>query len=158
MQAKKSNYRFLFPVKAMDIVYRAKFLQSLRTMIVAGEVILPDSTDTNELLNVLYSKDWVVYAKAPFGGPHGVIEYLGRYTHKVAISNNRITDINEQENTVTFGYKDYADAGKQKQMILKSGGVYPALYSAYPAQTVYKDPLLWLPLQPKQASSVLNRY
>jgi hypothetical protein len=52
-----------------------------------------------------------VYAKAPFGSPHAVIEYLGRYTHKVAISNHRISSIND-EGTVTFDYKDYADEGK----------------------------------------------
>jgi hypothetical protein len=57
-----------------------------------------------------------VYAKAPFGSPHAVIEYLGRYTHKVAISNHRISSIND-EGTVTFDYKDYADEGKQKQML-----------------------------------------
>ncbi len=57
----------------------------------------------------MYSKEWVVYAKAPFGGPHAVIEYLGRYTHKVAISNHRIQNIDEQTGAVTFTYKDYGD-------------------------------------------------
>lgn len=109
---------FLFPVKAMSIVYRAKFLQALQSMIAKGEVMLPDGTDWQQLFNLLYQKDWVVYAKAPFGSPHAVIEYLGRYTHKVAISNHRICGINDQEDTVTFDYKDYADGSKQKQMTL----------------------------------------
>ena len=61
----------------------------------------------------------MVYAKAPFGGPHAVIEYMGRYTHKVAISNHRITGIDEQDDTVSFRYKDYANENKQKQMTLK---------------------------------------
>ena len=74
--------------------------------------------DSKQLLNLLYKKDWVVYAKAPFGGPHAVIEYLGRYTHKVAISNHRIQTINGEDDTVTFAYKDYADGGNQKQMTL----------------------------------------
>lgn len=118
--ATKNEWRFLFPVKAMSIVYRTKFLQVLKQMIDKGEVILPDKTDPDKLLNLLYHKDWIVYAKAPFGGPHAVIEYLGRYTHKVAISNHRICSINDEENTVTFEYKDYADGNKQKQMTLNS--------------------------------------
>ena len=56
--------------------------------------------------------------KLPLEAPHAVIEYLGRYTHKVAISNHRIQSINEEEGNVTFGYKDYADGDKQKQMTL----------------------------------------
>ena len=117
-EATKNDWRFLFPVKAMGIVYRAKFLQTLQQMIARGQVILTDKEDAKQLINLLYHKDWIVYAKAPFGGPHAVIEYLGRYTHKVAISNHRIQSINDEDGTVTFGYKDYADGGTQKQMTL----------------------------------------
>lgn len=117
-EAQKNDYRFLFPVKAMGIVYRAKFLQTLQLMITGGKVVLPNGTDARQLFSSLYSKDWIVYAKAPFGGPHAAIEYLGRYTHKVAISNHRISCINEQAGTVTFDYKDYADDNKKKQMTL----------------------------------------
>ncbi|MEO9257865.1 MAG: transposase, partial [Crocinitomicaceae bacterium] len=53
-------------------------------------------------------------------GPHAVIEYLGRYTHKVAISNHRISSINDEQGTVTFDYKDYREEGKQKQMVLSA--------------------------------------
>jgi putative transposase/transposase-like zinc-binding protein len=120
-EAKKNTWLFLFPVKAISIVYRAKFLQGLQQLIANGEVVLPDNTDRKKLFDLLYQKDWVVYAKAPFGGPHAVIEYLGRYTHKVAISNHRIRSINDQEGLVTFDYKDYADEGKQKQMTLSGG-------------------------------------
>ncbi len=117
--ATKNEWRFLFPVKAMSIVYRAKFLQALKQMIDNGEVILPDKTGAKKLFDLLYHKDWIVYAKASFGGPHAVIEYLGRYTHKVAISNHRIGSINDDD-TVTFAYKDYADDNKQKQMTLSN--------------------------------------
>lgn len=117
-EATKNQWRFLFPVKAMSIVYRTKFLQALKPMIDNREVIVPASTDVEQLLNLLYQKNWIVYAKAPFGGPQAVIEYLGRYTHKVAISNHRIHSINKENDTVTFGYKDYADGSKQKQMTL----------------------------------------
>lgn len=116
----KNDWRFLFPVKAMGVVYRTKFLQALKQMIEKTEVMLPDTSSKPSLLSALYQKDWIVYAKAPFGGPQAVIEYLGRYTHKVAISNHRICHFNEQEASVTFTYKDYADEGKQKQMTLSS--------------------------------------
>lgn len=121
--ARKSIYRFLFPLKAMGIVYKTKFLQALKQLIRDGKVIPAAGADISALFNLLYKKDWVIYAKAPFGGPQTVIEYLGRYTHKVAISNHRICRINEEERTVTFSYKDYRSIGtghadNQKQMTL----------------------------------------
>jgi len=119
-EAKKNDWQFLFPVKAMSVVYKTKFLQALKELIATTTVIPTAGTDTTALFNMLYQKDWIVYAKAPFGGPHSVIEYLGRYTHKVAISNHRICSINEPGDTVTFGYKDYTDENKQKQMTLSS--------------------------------------
>ncbi|ADQ16684.1 transposase [Leadbetterella byssophila DSM 17132] len=67
---------------------------------------------------LLFEKNWVVYAKRPLGGPKQVIEYLGRYTHKVAISNHRIKNVTEQE--VTISYKDYKDQSKTKQLTLKN--------------------------------------
>ncbi len=119
-EAHKNQWRFLFPVKAMSMVYRAKFLAALQRMITKGEVVCPHGTHSSQLFDLLYQKDWVVYAKAPFGGPQAVIEYLGRYTHKVAISNHRISSINDQQQSVTFDYKDYAEQGKQKQMTITS--------------------------------------
>ena len=114
---KTNDWSIACPVKAMGIVYRAKFLQALQQMITNGEVISAKE-DCKQLTNLLYHKDWNVYAKAPFGGPQAVIEYLGRYTHKVAISNHRISSINNEAGTVSFVYKDYAGEGKQKQMTL----------------------------------------
>ena len=120
-QAKKNMYRFLFPLKAMSVVYKTKFLQALKEVIANKTVIPTAGTDTAALFNILYQKEWVLYAKAPFGGPQSVIEYLGRYTHKVAISNHRISSINDEDDTVTFEYKDYADENKQKQITLSNG-------------------------------------
>jgi len=117
-EAKKNPYRFLFPVKAMQQVYKGKFLQRLKQLIGSGQVSVPAEVNVKQLLHTLYSKDWVVYAKAPFGGPHAVIEYLGRYTHKVAISNHRISSINAEGRTVTFSYKDYSDGSRTKEMTL----------------------------------------
>lgn len=118
--AVNNDRHFLFPVKAMSIVYRTKFLQALQQMINKSEVALSQKQDGKQLINQLYQKEWIVYAKAPFGGPHTVIEYLGRYTHKVAISNHRIQGIDAQTGRVNFTYKDYSDNGTQKQMTLTS--------------------------------------
>jgi hypothetical protein len=109
---------FLFPIKAMAIVYKAKFLQGLKTLIADNKVTVPPHTDIKQIIQLLYNKDWVLYAKKPFGGPAQVIEYLSRYTHKVAITNNRIKSVNNSNHTVTFDYKDYAAGGTQKQMQL----------------------------------------
>jgi len=114
----KNDWRFLFPVKAMSRVFKGKFLEGLKTLITSKIVAPCAETDITALFNLLYRKDWIVYAKAPFGGPHAVIEYLGRYTHKVAVSNHRLCVINDREDTVTFDYKDYADDSKQKQMTI----------------------------------------
>jgi hypothetical protein len=84
----------------------------------AGMQLLKTEYKTIEpsLRETLYNKNWIVYAKQPFGGPQQVIEYLGRYTHKVAISNHRIISI--ENDKVSFTYKDYADDSKQKIMTL----------------------------------------
>jgi len=100
--------RYLFPVKALSKVFRAKYVHSLRQNAVTDK----------ELFDSLFSKDWVVYAKKPFGGPGQVIEYLGRYTHKVAISNHRIQQVTATD--VIFGYKDYREGGSNKTMCLSN--------------------------------------
>ncbi len=103
-----SDGKYLFPVKAMGKLFRGKFMALLK------KKALPIEKDR---VTALYKKDWVVYAKRPFASPHSVVEYLGRYTHKIAISNNRILAMDEQK--VSFGYKDYRHGGRKKQMSLK---------------------------------------
>jgi hypothetical protein len=98
--------KYLFAVKALSKVFRAKYVAALRE----------SAVDDKALLNSLFTQDWVVYAKRPFGGPQQVIEYLGRYTHKVAISNHRIKEVNGD--TVTFSYKDYRSGGTTKLQTL----------------------------------------
>ena len=98
----------------MSIVFKNKFMQELPSLINEHRMPLLSVEDRKKL----YSKAWVVYAKKPFGGPEQVIEYLGRYTHKVAISNHRITAITDGK--VSFRYKDYADGNKQKTMTLEA--------------------------------------
>ncbi|MBK8396305.1 MAG: transposase [Leptospiraceae bacterium] len=77
---------------------------------------LNDPSHFQRFLTNLYSKKWIVYTKQPFENPDSVIKYLGRYTHRIAISNQRILEITN--NTVTFRYKDYADNDKLKTMTL----------------------------------------
>ena len=119
---KSRSDRFLFPVKAMGSVFRALFLKKMFKKLAGGALVLPDEPHFHDQERLqkwrqdLYKKPWVVYAKRPFGGPKQVIEYLGRYTHKTAISNHRILDVDEK--TVRFSYKDYRTGGEKKEMAL----------------------------------------
>lgn len=100
------------------MVFRGKYLQGLKKHLSDKAISLPPELIIKEFFDSLYSKDWVVYAKKPFGGPQQVIEYLGKYTHKVAVSNHRIKSNNAIDKTVTFEYKDYSDQNLIKQMTL----------------------------------------
>lgn len=100
------NKKFLYSVKALSKVYRAKFVAELRINHLGNQA----------LYDQLFTKKWVVYAKRPFGSPKSVIEYLGRYTHKIAISNYRIKAITDTH--VSFSYKDYKSNAKKKLMTL----------------------------------------
>jgi hypothetical protein len=100
----KNKEKYLFNVKSMSQVFRAKFVAELRK----SELKIPQKT-----YDVVFKKNWVVYAKQPFRSPKYVIEYLGRYTHKIAISNHRIITIDYKKRTVTFSAKDYRHGGKQ---------------------------------------------
>ena len=113
-QAAKSKGKYLFPVKAMSVVFKNKFMEGLLLFLKNRSEVMEKTLRQN-----LYNKSWVVYAKQPFGGPMQVIEYLGRYSHKIAISNHRIRCV--KDGKVSFGYKDYADGGKQKEMTLEAG-------------------------------------
>ena len=102
---------FFLPVRVLSRVYRGKFLAGLRALAAQGKVPLPN-------LGPLYAKDWVVYAKPPFGGPEQVLKYLARYTHRVAISNHRLVKL--ADGRVTFRYHDYADSRKEKLLALSA--------------------------------------
>lgn len=107
---------FLFPVRALSKVFRAKFLEGLRRAFEKGK--LGDDSSVPRLSHTLRNRDWVVYAKPPFAGPDGVLGYLGAYTHRIAISNTRILDLNDGR--VSFRVRDSADANKQKVMQLEA--------------------------------------
>ena len=120
----KSKGRYLFPVKAMSTVFKHKYMQGFLQLLKTENKNIEAS-----IRETLYTKNWVVYAKQPFGGPAQVIEYLGRYTHKVAISNHRIVSI--QNDKVSFTYKDYADGSKQKIMMLELPNFYAGFVCTY---------------------------
>jgi hypothetical protein len=103
----RADGKFLFSVKALSKVFRTKYCEKLKNS-------LPEAYQ--KLRKGLWEKPWVVYAKSPFGTPNTVVEYLGRYTHKIAISNHRIKSVDEQN--VTFAYKDYKTFGTKKIMQL----------------------------------------
>ena len=113
--AKRSNDKFLFPVGALKLVYKAIFLKNLRQLLLAG-LLQTDGLEVEKQIKQAGFKSWNVYAKSPFGSVASVVEYLGRYTHKVAITKHRILSISEH--SVTFKYKDYAAGNQQKTMPL----------------------------------------
>ena len=112
---------FLFPVRALSKVFRGKFIAGLDDL--RRQEHLPDFLDPSawqRLKQDLYAHDWVVYAKQPLGGPQAVLDYLGRYTHRVAISNERIIDITNDQ--VTFRVR--ADAEGRKRTLRLPGGEF----------------------------------
>jgi hypothetical protein len=107
--------RFLLPVRVLSARFRHLFLEALEQAYAAGQLqffgdltALSDPATFARSLAPLKLRPWVVYAKAPFGGPQQVLEYLGRYTHRVAISNQRLQKL--EDGQVTFEWKDYRDA------------------------------------------------
>jgi hypothetical protein len=118
-----SHPRFFLPVKVLSSVFRNKFVDGLEQAYVANKLrfygecqTLADGEAFAAFLETLSNQDWVVYAKPPFGGAEHVLQYLARYTHRVAISNHRIVSVDESH--VTFRWKDYAHDGRQQTMTL----------------------------------------
>lgn len=116
---------WLFPVKALSIVFRAKFRDGLRQLFESGDLRfskteekLTEATLFAAWLQRLCHHSWVVYAKRPFAGPEVVLAYLSRYTHRVGITNGRLKELDRKAGTLTFDYKDYADGGAHKPMRL----------------------------------------
>ena len=121
----QSRREFLFPVKALSQVFRGKFLAALTHAFDTGALNLAGATATlaqvrprQWFFRALRNPEWVVYAKKPFGGPQQVLDYLGRYTHRVAISNNRL--VRSEHDQVSFRYKDYAHGNRHKVLRLEA--------------------------------------
>ena len=116
---------WLFPVRALSIVFRGKFRDGLRKLRAEGKLKFHGQLQTlatpgpfETLLRQSCEKDWVVYAKRPFAGPDAVLAYVARYTHRVGMTNRRLLALDPAAQTVTFGYKDYADGSRKKAMTL----------------------------------------
>jgi hypothetical protein len=119
------HYAFLLPVKVLSRVFRGKFVAGLKRLFREGDLCLPGTLKPlvqekvfRSFLRSLFRQDWVVYAKPPFGGPEHVLQYLARYTHRVAISNHRL--VNFADGRVTFRWKDYARGRKTRLMTLST--------------------------------------
>src|ERR1700747_467745 len=119
----RPRYPFFLPVKVLSRVFRGKFLAGLKRLhgskklqCAGPAAALADPQQFAKLLRRLHRHDWVVYAKPAFGSPMQVLRYLGRYTHRVAISNPRLLAFDQER--VTFRWKDYAHGSKQGQMTL----------------------------------------
>lgn len=110
--------RFLFPVRGLSKMYRAKFLDGLEQLLERNELDLPPDLGGLTLqqhrrwLRPLRRGPWVVYSKPPFAGPHKLLDYLSRYTHRVAISNHRILSCDDRH--VRFSYRDRNDGDRKK--------------------------------------------
>src|SRR6266849_5599652 len=119
----KSPYRFFLPVKVLSRVFRGKFVAALkcafredRLRFQGSLTPLAQPKTFAAWLRPLFRKDWVVYSKRPFGGPEYVLQYLGRYTHRVAISNHRLVSF--ADGKVTFRWRDSAHLNEQKLLTL----------------------------------------
>jgi hypothetical protein len=120
-----SRNKFFLPVKVMSRLFRGKFLDYLQRGCDSGSLVFPGNVGTlqeaeafREFMRGLYRKEWVVYCKPPFKDAEGVLQYLGRYTHRVAIANHRIVKL--QDNKVSFSWRDYADGNRKKIMTLEA--------------------------------------
>lgn len=117
---------FFVPVRVMSELFRGKFLDYLKVSFESGRLSFPGVIGHLEephafeaFRRQFYHKKWVVYSKPPFGGAEGVLQYLGRYTHRIAISNDRILRLDRGR--VSFRWRDYADGQRQKTMSLDAG-------------------------------------
>lgn len=112
-----SNKKFFLPVKILSAVFRGILCRSLEKAIENKKIVLPDQfISFQQVKERCYKTPWVVYSEKPFANPENLINYLGNYTHRVAISNQRIVE--HKDGKVTFYYKDYKAGGLRKQMTL----------------------------------------
>jgi putative transposase/transposase-like zinc-binding protein len=118
-----ARHNYLFPVQELSSAFRARFLEGLQQACARGDLVFPGRLTTlaeaapfTEFLARLTAKDWVVFSQPPFGGPDKVLEYLSRYTHRVAISNRRLLDIADDQ--VKFSYRDRRDGNRLKELTI----------------------------------------
>lgn len=118
---RNSKKKFFIPVKVLSRKFRGKFLYYLKKEeldFFGKNEYLKEQQNFDELIAKMYQKEWVTYCKPPFKDAKYVIKYLGRYTHRVAISNERI--LKDEDGKITFKYRDYKDNKKQKEMTIEA--------------------------------------
>lgn len=122
---RSSSKKFFIPVKVLSKKFRGKFLYYLKEYYQQNKLYFYKNAEKyqnpkgfQQLIDQCYGLDWYSYTKRTFSGPEAVMEYLGRYTHRIAISNHRMVSM--QNDSVTFKVKDYRDGSKKKQLTMKS--------------------------------------
>jgi len=111
-----SGTRFFVPIKVIGKIFRGILCRYIETGIKEGDIKLPENQNWEKLKNQLYEKNWIIYAQRPLGGVNSVLQYLGRYSHRVAIANSRIIQV--EQGNVSFCYKDNKNHGVQKSMTI----------------------------------------
>jgi hypothetical protein len=136
-----ASSRFFLPVRVLSRVFRGKFTAELKQLLLQDKLQFHGSLKElaaperfQRLLRQLFTKDWVVYAKPPFGGAEHVLNYLARYTHRVAISNHRLVSL--KDDRVSFRWKDYAAGSKQKVMTVSADEFLRFLIHVLPKRLV----------------------
>lgn len=117
----KSGEDFFLPVRVISKVFRGKYMAGLKELIKSrklkyegGAAIYRNYYELQNLIDTCYHKEWIPYCKETFPDAWAVLEYLGRYTHRIAISNSRIVKLTDQE--VTYMVKDYRNGGRWKEL------------------------------------------
>lgn len=113
-----SGNKFFVPIKVIGKIFRGILCRCIEKGIKNGDIKLPQNFNWAKLKNKLYEKNWIIYAQKPLGGVNSVLQYLGRYAHRVAISNSRIVEL--KAGNVSFRYKDNRNNGVQKIMTIQS--------------------------------------
>ena len=151
---------FLFHVKALSRVFRGKFLAALQQALTEGRLQLPGPAASlatpegfSSLIQSLRKKDWNVYAKKPFSSPQKVLDYLGRYTHRVAISNHRLLSV--ENGQVTFTYRDRKNGNTLKSLTLAAEEFIRRFLLHVLPYGLHAHSPLWFPRQPLQETESL---
>jgi len=149
---------FFLSVKVLGKLFRGKFLHALKQAYLARKLRLDGSSAISAeqkhwrtFLDGLYHQHWVVYAKPPFAGPEQVFRYLGRYTHRIAISNHRLVAFDNGR--VSFTMKDYAQQGQLKVMSLDAVEFIPAFPATCVAERIHAP----TPLRPLRRTQSLHQ-
>jgi hypothetical protein len=117
MEWMPSGDKFFLPIKVLSAIFRGILCKLLHQAVKHEELLLPDGIkDFQPLKTQCYQKKWVVYCEKPFKSPDNLVNYLGNYIHRVAISNQRI--IGHKDGKVSFWYKDYSSNGRQRKITL----------------------------------------